>query len=245
MNSGKSVPTNWDNQSWLKSARELVNRINIEDRCMMLVIRHSHRDDSRDPAEVLMKRLTPLGHQMAAQFGSRLPPNHELELYYSNHPRCVETAEGVLKGFKAKGGSGLLKTDIRVLLGPSGSGERIGDEMMALGGPVFVNQWARGTLSNETIELISDFQKRFISETIGRLLDANANTIQCHVTHDLVLMGAKVVLFGLAATPANWCPFLGGFLGILENDDILFFDAETTKEYRISLNSYEQFLTSI
>ncbi|MFW9887508.1 MAG: histidine phosphatase family protein [Candidatus Thorarchaeota archaeon] len=242
---GKSVPANWDNQRWLKSARKLVSRINKEVCLTMLVIRHSHRDDSKDPAKLLMKRLTPLGHQMAAEFGSRLSPIRELELYYSNHPRCIETAEGFLKGFEARGGRGQMKTDIRVLLGPFGSGERIGTEMMAQGGPAFVNQWAKGTLPKETIEPISDFKSRFISETIGRLSDANDGTIQCYVTHDLVLMGAKVALFGLTAAPANWCPFLGGFLGILEGDDILFFDAETTTEYRIGIDSYKQFLTRI
>ena len=90
--------------------------------------------------------------------------------------------------------------------------------MLSLGGPEFVRQWIEGKLSSETIEPIEEFGSVFVKETLGRLRDAPNNSLHIHVTHDLVMMGARYILFGTVPSSENWTPYLGAFgLVILNN----------------------------
>ncbi|MBD3406268.1 MAG: hypothetical protein GF411_09180 [Candidatus Lokiarchaeota archaeon] len=229
------MSNDWKTHPWLDSAKRILNNIS-ESAPSMIVVRHSHREDSTDVDELLKKRLTPIGHEMAFEFGRRLPKKKHLQLFYSKHPRCVETAEGILRGHKKDDGNGEMVQDIRVLLGPFGSGEKIGDSMITLGGIKFVNDWILNKFSTDVIEKHEDFKRRFIKETIGRLMDSSEDVIQCHVTHDLVLMGAKCALFNMDASDENWTPYLGGIVACRkESGGVSIYEAETHK--RISINS--------
>jgi hypothetical protein len=207
---------NWQALDWLDDAKELIQwaREQGSSHPLMLIIRHSHREDSTDVKKLLEKRLTELGHRMAIRFGKELPIDREVEIFFSSHPRCHETAQGIVKGLTAAGGNASLVSDIRVLLGPQGSGSRIGHEMLSSGGPKFVRHWIEERLSKQTIESIEEFGNVFVRDTIGRLRYASENSLQIHVTHDLVLMGARNILFGTVPTDDNWTSYLGGF-GIL------------------------------
>ena len=203
----------WNTLEWLNNARRLVQWAgnNSNTGAIMLVVRHSHREDSQDVQQLLRMRLTELGHRMAFQFGRESPSLQRVEIYYSRHPRCHETAKDIAEGYDSRNAKAKLVSDIRVLLGPQGNGDRIGHEMLSLEGPEFINRWAAGQLSAATIEPIEEFGKIFMAETIGRLRGASSDTMHIHVTHDLVIMGARSILFGTVATKENWTPFLGGF----------------------------------
>ena len=203
----------WNTLEWLNNAKGLVHWAgnNSNTGAIMLVVRHSHREDSQEVQQLLKMRLTELGHKMAFQFGRESPSLQRVEISYSRHHRCHETAKDIAKGYNSRNVKAKLVSDIRVLLGPQGNGNRIGHEMLSLEGPEFINRWAAGQLSAATIEPIEEFGKVFITETIGRLRRASSNTMHIHVTHDLVIMGARNILFGTIATKENWTPFLGGF----------------------------------
>jgi hypothetical protein len=215
--------TNWNSLNWLGDAKELLHWFQTKDTKgfnSMLVIRHSHREDSDDVKDLLEKRLSDLGHKMAFLFGCNIPQQRNIEIFYSRHPRCFETAQNIANGCSYKNQVVRLVSDIRVLLGPKGSGDQIGQQMLDLGGPEFIQRWIDGRLSEEIIEPIHDFGTVFLNETIGRLQEAYRGTMQIHVTHDLVLMGARNIIFGTMPTKENWTPYLGGF-GIISMDGLL------------------------
>ena len=210
----------WSNLGWLADARRLVDWTNHQDigHPVMLVIRHSHREQSTDVHELREKRLTELGHRMAFQFGKRLEKQRDIEIFYSSHPRCHETAQDIAESCNAKGDQARLISDLRVLLGPKGSGGSISAEMMKIGGPEFIKKWIQGKWTNEIIWPVEEFREAFTKEIMGRFYSASENTLQIHVTHDLVLMITKYFLFGVTPSRENWTPFLGGF-GVAMTDD--------------------------
>lgn len=119
-----------------KMAIDLGQQVDVQTPVMM-VIRHSHRDVADNAQDLRTHGLTPLGHRMALKFGEKLPPSRDVRIFYSPRLRCVQTACDIAEGYHAIGGSAELISDIRVLLGPYGIGEKICEQMMQLGGPAF------------------------------------------------------------------------------------------------------------
>ena len=217
----------WSNLDWLVDARRLIEWTNNQDirYPVMLVIRHSHREHSSDVQELREKRLTELGHRMALQFGEKLEKQREVEIFYSSHPRCHETAQDIAESYNANGGHARLISDLRVLLGPKGSGGSISGEMMKIGGPEFIKKWIQGEWTNKIIWPVEEFREAFTKEIMGRFYSASDNALQIHVTHDLVLMIAKYFLFGVMPSRENWTPFLGGFSVAMTDDQPLGYES--------------------
>jgi len=147
---------------------------------------------------------------MALKFGEKLPPSRDIRIFYSPRLRCVQTACDIAEGYHAIGGSAELISDIRLLLGPYGNGEKIGEQMMQVGGPAFVIKWSEKQLSDDLIEPLEFFRDRFITEVVGRFAEAKSGKLQLRVTHDLVIMGARRALLKTQPTESNWTHFLGG-----------------------------------
>jgi hypothetical protein len=129
----------WESLDWLSEARWLLtwaSQVDVQTPVMM-VIRHSHRNVADNAQDLRTHGLTPLGHRMALKFGEKLPPSRDVRIFYSPRLRCVQTACDIAEGYHAIGGSAELISDIRVLLGPYGIGEKICEQMMQLGGPAF------------------------------------------------------------------------------------------------------------
>jgi len=91
-----------------------------------------------------------------------------------------------------------------------GNGEKIGEQMMQVSGPAFVIKWSEKQLPGDLIEPLEFFRDRFITEVVGRFAEANSGKLQLHVTHDLVIMGARLALLKRRPTESNWTHFLGG-----------------------------------
>jgi hypothetical protein len=190
----------------------------------MLVIRHSHREDSTDVQELQEKHLTDLGHQMAFCFGKKLPSNRNLEISFSGLPRCQETAQEIREGYIDEGDYASPVSNIPVIMGPKESGNRIGHEMLRLGSAEFARLWTEGKLSTEIIVPIEEFGSVFLRGTLGCLRDTSKNSLHIHVTHDLMIMGARNILFGTTPSYRNWTPYLGGFGVVLANGQIHAFE---------------------
>ena len=203
----------WQTLGWLNGARELIQwtRKQSENHPVLLVIRHSHRDDSTNFQELQKKHLTDLGQQMAYCFGKKLPPNRNLEPSYSGLPRCQETVQAIREGYVDKGNHADLVSSIPIIMGPQGNEDRIGHEMLKLGSAEFVRMWTEGKLSEEIIVPIEEFSAAFLRETLGRLRDASKNLLHIHATHDLMIMGIRSILFGTIPSDNNWTSYLGGF----------------------------------
>lgn len=109
----------WNQFEWAEDAKRLLDWEMISsEHPLMLVLRHSHREERNTVEEIRKLRLTPIGKQGAYLFGKSLAAKNHVEVYYSTHPRCVETAEEIVRGYNSAHGGAELTSDIRVLLGP-------------------------------------------------------------------------------------------------------------------------------
>lgn len=209
----------WTHLEWLQGARDLLEwaRNTNPDKRIFLFVRHSHRLHSNDQTKLLHIQLTPLGHEMSKQFGRHLPNRGLLEVFHSEHPRCVETAQGILEGYKSTNQNALIGGSIRELLGPLVH-TSIGDELEDYGIDGFINRWANGEFPLSQIESLENFAKRLFRKAVVQIDSARKANLLVHVSHDLVLMSLRKALLGMEAMKQNWIPFLGGF-GVTKVDD--------------------------
>ena len=70
----------WTSHDWLSDARTLVKWVNNLEYASLILIRHSERLVNLSPSETLNAELTPVGHQMAIEFGRRLPTNKQITI---------------------------------------------------------------------------------------------------------------------------------------------------------------------
>jgi len=77
-------------------------------------------------------------------------------------------------------------------------------------------KWSGKQVSSDIIEPIEFFRDRFITEMIGRFAEAKPSELQLHVTHDIVIMGARLALLKTQPTDSNWTHFLGGFAAAVD-----------------------------
>lgn len=110
-----------------------------------------------------------------------------------------------------------------------GNGEKIGEQMMQVGGPAFVIKWSEKQLSDDLIEPLEFFRDRFITEVVGHFAEAKSGKLQLHMTHDLVIMGARLMLLKTRPTDSNWTHFLGGFAAAMDERGIHVFENGRTR----------------
>jgi len=227
----------WESLDWLSEARWLLtwaSQVDLQTP-IMIVIRHSHIEVSDNAQDLRTHGLTPLGHRMALKFGERLPPGRDVRLFYSPRLRCVQTACDIAEGYQTIGGNAELISDLRPLLGPYGNGEKIREQMVEDGGPAFVAKWSEKQVSGDIIEPIKLFRERFITEIIGRFAEAKPNDLQLHVTHDIVIMGARFALLKTQPTESNWAHFLGGFAAAVnERGCYVFENGEARRSHELA-----------
>ncbi|MFX0012861.1 MAG: hypothetical protein ACFE9R_21305, partial [Candidatus Hermodarchaeota archaeon] len=65
----------WNEDDWTKTARDLTRAIENfpKDSKIILILRHSHRNEPSGSEKLYKLRLTPLGHDIAKKFGKELP----------------------------------------------------------------------------------------------------------------------------------------------------------------------------
>ena len=88
----------WASIDWLSDARALVEWVNNLEHASLIIIRHSERLVNLSPNETLKAELTPVGHQMAKEFGRRLPINKQITVLHSPNIRTTQTAERISEG---------------------------------------------------------------------------------------------------------------------------------------------------
>ena len=96
----------WKTEDWASQARNFVIKLKEfpYHSKIVLVLRHSHRNEPKRLEEMRKLRLTPRGHAIAKRFGEALPIDRKIRLFHSIIKRCEETAENIHNGFKNVGG---------------------------------------------------------------------------------------------------------------------------------------------
>ncbi|MHA1105845.1 MAG: hypothetical protein ACTSPN_09035 [Promethearchaeota archaeon] len=215
----------WKNSIWTLKAREILKAIEEfpENSKIILVLRHSHRDEPKGEEKLHKLKLTELGHDMAKKFGEGLPKDRTIRLFHSIVWRCQETAEDILDGFGRMSGRGKIKGVIKPLFF-AGTAPNYFIEIFKNGSPIrFLYQWAAGHFSPENIMPFQKYSENAANIIWNGLKNAPEKGIDIHVTHDIFLIALRYGWFGLPPTK-EWVPFLGGFAFIIRNNKITLFD---------------------
>ncbi|MFX1463419.1 MAG: histidine phosphatase family protein, partial [Promethearchaeota archaeon] len=98
----------WKEKEWTIQARQIIEGLKNfpEEANIILILRHSQRNEPEELDGIIKLRLTPEGHLIAKKFGEELPKNRSIRLFHSVVWRCQETAEDILSGFENINGKG-------------------------------------------------------------------------------------------------------------------------------------------
>ncbi|MFX1368913.1 MAG: histidine phosphatase family protein [Promethearchaeota archaeon] len=202
----------WESEDWLANARDLVQWVNeLESGPVLLLIRHSQRLEPDELDRILKEPLTPLGIEMAKEFGRRLRCDRIISIWHSHHTRTRETAEAIARGFGDLGNSAQIERPSRTLLGPGWDAPKYVGVAHQMGMVNFFDSWAKDRIPIDIIEPIGDFTQRLVKATIGRLMKAPKDSLHIHITHDLVVMAARKVFLDVDTRDDNPVAYLGGF----------------------------------
>jgi broad specificity phosphatase PhoE len=206
--------TEWNSLEWVKNARNLIEWVNSKSRDskIMLVVRHSHREEIEDHSVQLSTELTDLGKQMSFEMGKKLPTGRPIHFFFSFVARCYQTAEEMASGFTEIGGNVLDMDPLPILVKPEIADESVWMNLQPDGRNIteFINNWADGQFGDK-IEAFQQYQSRILKDTLVRILTIKKNEMHIHITHDLALMALKRILMKRAVEFEDREPFLGGF----------------------------------
>ena len=73
----------WQDADWTIQARKIIEAITEfpEESKIILVLRHSHRNNPTENEKIHELKLTPQGHQIAKIFGQNLPKRRTIRLF--------------------------------------------------------------------------------------------------------------------------------------------------------------------
>jgi broad specificity phosphatase PhoE len=215
----------WKESEWTNQARQIIDGIKAfpENSKIILILRHSHRNEISTLEKGHKERLTPQGHAIAKQFGENLPNNRSIKLYHSIIWRCEETAEAIHEGFKSIGGTSELKGKLDPL-----STIGITDKDFFLN--VFNNvsaldvlyRWAVGFYNPNVWRSFIEYCKWTAQIILDQVKNSPENGLDIFITHDFNVLTLRFGWFGLP--PKKWVNFLGGFAFMSEGDQILVLD---------------------
>ena len=217
----------WENAEWTVQARNIIEALKEfpVDSKIMLVLRHSHRNNPTESEKMHELKLTPQGHQIANLFGQKLPTSRTIRLFHSVVDRCQETAEDILTGFESVGGNGTLNGALTPLF-HAGTAPKFFLSIFKNGSPLeFMYRWAVGFYSPEKITPFQSYCQNAAEVIWKGINDAQKSGIDIHITHDIFLIALKYGWFGLPPDQ-EWVPFLGGIAFVLSKNEVRLFDID-------------------
>lgn len=211
----------WTSIGWLSEARALLSWLyTLDSGPALLMVRHSERLEDIDVPTTIQAELTVSGHNLASEFGRRLPMNMKTAIFYSPHIRTRQTAERIASGLKEKGGVLLAIEKLDVLLGGRGDIDEIVTLAHEIGFDEFYFRWKRNEIPPEIIEPIDDYLERLTQQVVDRFTQAETKDLHVYVTHDTVIAASRNTYLDISVDRGLSVPFLGGF-GIAKTNDKL------------------------
>lgn len=209
----------WQEAEWTSQARGIIQAIKKfpETTKIIVLLRHSHRDEPNELEEMYRLRLTTQGHEIAKKFGSLLPIKRHIHLFHSIVWRCQETAEDIAAGFSEVGGIPEIKGNLLVLH-HAGAAPNFFINIFKKGPPIqFIYRWVVGYYSPELIMPFQEYCQKAADHIWNETKLAPEKSLNIYITHDLFILALRFGWFSLPPDN-NWIPFLGGFaFGLDEN----------------------------
>ena len=215
----------WEKADWVVHARRILENLHKfpEESKIILILRHSHRNEPKILNKIHKVRLTPQGHAIAKKFGENLPKNRSIRIYHSIIWRCEETAENIHNGFKNIGGKSELKGVYPPLYDIGIHNEELIEDFLKQPFHEILFRWATGFYLPEEWSSFIQYSQNSANLIWNQLKDAPERGLDIYVTHDWHLMTFRFGWFRLP--PDNrWVNFLGGFAFIFEENSILLLD---------------------
>ncbi|MFX1349480.1 MAG: hypothetical protein ACFE92_12500 [Promethearchaeota archaeon] len=224
----------WATSNWTTHARSLINGISEfhEDSKLILILRHSHRNEPEFLNKVHKLRLTPEGHAVAKKFGESLPKNKPIRIFHSIIWRCEETAEDIHNGFKSIGGKSELKGVFSPLYDIGIDDRSFLAQFKNYHFKDILFRWAAGFYLPEEWTPFIQYSQKSAHLIWNQLKDAPEGGLDIYITHDWHLMSLRFGWFGIAPDE-RWVKFLGGFAFTFEEDHILLLDYGELKSLEI------------
>ncbi len=215
----------WKQEDWVVHARNIIENLDkfpLDSR-LILILRHSHRNDPKPLENVNKLRLTLKGHALAKKFGENLPTNRPIRLFHSIIWRCEETAENIHIGFQNIGGSselkGVLKPLFEIGLQEKTLTERFKNDHFRK----VLFRWSAGFYSEKDWTPFTTYCQQTAQLIWNQEKSTPNNGIDIYVTHDWHVMSLRFGWFGLPPDE-NWVKYLGGFAFTFKNDHIMLYD---------------------
>lgn len=215
----------WKESDWTNEARQIIDGLTKfpDTSKIILILRHSQRDEPTALKGAQKMRLTPQGHAIAKKFGEKLPSNRPIKIYHSIIWRCEETAKDIHDGFKSVSGESELKGKLLPLASIG-----IYDKEF------YMNMFNNGNVMDSFYRWVVEYYDphkwtpfvEYCQSAAQIILDQAKKTpengLYIFVTHDFNLMAFRLGWFGLP--PKKWVKFLGGFAFTVETEQTLLLD---------------------
>ncbi|MFX1468649.1 MAG: histidine phosphatase family protein [Promethearchaeota archaeon] len=213
----------WKEEEWTVQARQIIEGLKNfpEEANIILILRHSQRNESEELDGLIKLRLTPEGHMIAKKFGEELPKNRSIRLFHSVVWRCQETAEDILSGFENINGKGEIKGAFGPLFNLETARDFFPNQMKRYSGTQFFFRWVAGLYPPNEITPLQEYCQKAAELFWKKFNNAPDKNIDIHITHDFFVMALRFGWFGIPPSK-NWVSYLGGFaISFIENKILL------------------------
>ena len=215
----------WQEGDWTDEARQIVDGLKqfSDDSKIILVLRHSHRDEPTILQGSQKIRLTPQGHAIAKKFGENLPISRPIKIFHSIIWRCEETAKDIHDGFKSMGGESEVKGDLFPLVSIGINTKEFYRSVFNLGNVMDTfYRWVVGYYDPNDWTPFLEYCQSTAHFFLDQVKNSTENEVYIFVTHDFNLLAFRFGWFGLP--PKKWVKFLGGFAFTIEAEQTLLLD---------------------
>ncbi|NVM37379.1 MAG: histidine phosphatase family protein [Candidatus Lokiarchaeota archaeon] len=220
----------WREADWPSEARQIIEGLKKfpDNSKIILLLRHSQRNEPEDFDVAANLNLTPEGRKIAKIFGENLPIDKSIRLFHSKADRCRDTAEEIFNGFKQIGGEAVLKGILLPLYRIGISMDFFMEENKKYDILEIFNRWSAGLYSPELWSPLISYSQKATEIMWVEIENAPEKALDIHVTHDLHLLALRFGWFGIPPSK-KWINYLGGFaLSFIEDKILLYNDNKVT-----------------
>ncbi len=227
--SEKLVEKIWKENTWTKQANNIIEGLGKfpAHSKIIIIMRHSQRNEPKlvnenDLKEANME-LTPLGQEIAKNFGEKLPMDRPVRLFHSPRNRCKETAEKIYQGFTKVNGKGIFMGECKSLHGIGINSQSYLDEFNKYKNYQVITRYVAGVYSPDLWPPSHPFYQRSGQQIWSQNESISEGGIDIFISHDFHIMIFRFGWFGLPPDE-RWIDYLGGFAFSIMEDHILLLD---------------------
>ena len=213
----------WKGSEWTNEARQIIDGLKEfpDNSKIILVLRHSHRNEVKALKGGQKSRLTPQGHAIAKKFGENLPRNRSIKIFHSIIWRCEETANNIHEGFKNAGGTSEVKGELK-LLANIGIDDKQFYFNVFNSAPILdiFYRWVVGFYNPDDWTPFNQYCQSTAHVIMDQAKNSPEKGLDIFVTHDFNIMALRLGWFALPIQN-KWVDFLGGFAFTIQEDQIL------------------------